>query len=114
MARPLRGEGGKGRATKKKELYLKLEKKFRIKLWPKSSRGGGKGLVGHKNNFFAASLRIVAPYRTKCTYLHALHSINIQLGLTFVSKCIMGNEKTKRYSVPYYKIIKLLMIIEIV
>ena len=33
---------GKGLATKKKELFLKLEKKkFPKKMWPLSSKGGG-------------------------------------------------------------------------
>ena len=41
MARPLRREGGKGRATKKKELFLKLEKNVATTL----ERWGGKTLV---------------------------------------------------------------------
>ena len=42
MARPLRGGGVKDRSTKKKELFLKLEKDPK-KMWHLSSRGE-KGL----------------------------------------------------------------------
>ena len=45
---------GKGRATKKKEKILKLEKKYSEKMWPLSPKGGGKALVARplKLNFY--------------------------------------------------------------
>ena len=59
MARPQRGEGGKGLATKKKILSLKLEKKKKSpkNMLPLSSRegGGGNALVG----FAAYLIKIV-------------------------------------------------------
>ena len=53
MARQLRGLGGKGRATKTNELFLKLEKKNTEK---NVAKGGGglcvRALKKKKKNFF--------------------------------------------------------------
>ena len=52
VARPLRGGGGKGLATKTKELFLKLYKKSHTKMWPLSLVTGPLKRL----TFFAASL----------------------------------------------------------